>query len=352
MKKTGESGQKKENLLLFPQLDERLLQKASARLEERRFSEARGLFEKLLSLDPDNRRGLYGWTVCSIELGDFESAERAVRQLIRRGTVHYADVFRLYLTILIEKKDYRAALHEIERAKGDSQLKKLAEFLARMTDFCSKRLDESGEVPLSESRAQREAGKKKRRSRSDFSWADLEKTDPGSRLMLIRDLTPTLGVSDLPEIERFLLDERQNAEVKTILLCAVQENQLATEISMRKFGQTYRVVFDEHFLNRRLTACVEAEMERALLSENPTLSTLAMDLARSFMVAVYPKPLADVVPNVWAAYFAVRAAAAEDGDADARDELLERFHVDGEALAPARQFVEETERCGIWPQQV
>lgn len=314
------------NIILFPDLEARLLDKATTLVSEKKYKEARSLFGKMLELNSENMKGLYGWAVCSVELGDYPLAEEAVRHLLSKNTPYYYDVFRLYLTILIEKKDYHMALSEIRRLGGHKGLpSESKEFLRQMKKFCELRLSE----PQTGARAA-----------SETDWAKLKAADPKQQLLLIHSVGDQLVKQDLPQIQDFLLDEHQHPEIKTMLLCAVREKQLADEIDVWKFGKVYHAVLDSDFLHKTFTSQIEQEIRQVLDSQNPTLADLAIEMERFFTMTVYPKPMVPSSVSVWAAAFSVQAArAGQMGENAAK--MLELFGVSEEEFRIACRQIDE-----------
>lgn len=347
MRKLKKPEQNEGNVFLFPNLPARLLQKAMGLVEEKKYKEARRLFGKLLDLDSQNQKGLYGWTICSIELGDYASAEETITRLMNEKTPHFTEIFRLYLTLLIEKKDYKNALWEIKKAEGDPELRKMSEFLSHMKSFCLSRLDEMPAVAPSTNQQKNEF-EKSLLKHPTVDLSTLESHDPESRMLLIRHLTDTLNQEDLPEIQRFLLEENQSQEIKTMLLCAIQENHLAETVAIRKFGDVYHVAFDQQFLNRATAERIEQTINQVLGSENPTLAELAIQLSRFFMVNIFPKPITTASEQAWASFFVVRAAGV-DQMVEEKQYFLNLFAVSEDAYERARETALEAEQYPDWP---
>ncbi|TGA99467.1 tetratricopeptide repeat protein [Sporolactobacillus shoreae] len=332
-----------DNIVLFPDLAARLLDKATALVSEKQYREARDLFGKLLELDSGDMKGLYGWAVCSVEMGDYPQAEEAARLLLSGNTPYYYDVFRLYLTILIEKKDYRGALGEIRRLGGHKGLPpESKEFLRQMKNFCEIRLNELTPGGTS-GRGMQSADEKSDRQ---IDWRKLAEADPRDQMLQIRNMTDQMGKENLPEIRQFLLDEKQNPEIKTMLLCAVKESRMADEIDVWKFGKVYRVTFDRHFLHKEFADQIEEQIRKVLDSEDPTLASLAVETERFFTMTVYPRPFDPPSARVWAAVFSIQAAQA--GDMDGKTEaMLELFSVSESEFQDACRMVEKIGEYGV-----
>lgn len=321
-KKNPQRCQEDGNVFLFPELPDRLLRKAMDCVEAKAYKQARNLFGQLLTIDSHNQKGLYGWTVCSIELGDYRSAEEAIMQLMDEETDHFADVFRLYLTLLIEKKDYRRALHEINHAAGDQKFAEMGNFLQNMKTFCLQRLDES---------------------------APAEQTDcPADWVQRISNHELILTEADLPAVQRFLLDPDQDQESKTLLLCAVQKENLSQTLTIRKFGKIYSVTFNQDFLNRLYSEQIVQLIEDKLSAENPTLANLAKQLVHFFMVHIFPVPVDSVSREAWAAFFVSRAASAAHSSEE-RQTIGSKFAVTDKEYEQVEAIVQEAERSPEWP---
>ncbi|SFG05538.1 tetratricopeptide repeat protein [Sporolactobacillus nakayamae] len=338
-------------LVLIPNLEGRLLSKAMSLVEEKNYRSARELFGKLLELDLRDIRALYGWAVCSVELGEYREAEEAVVMLLEEDTPYYYDVFRLYLTILIERKDYTTAIHQIMTVSKKKGLpSELKDFLRQMKKFCQIRLHEpswsdDGLDDLMEEPLQREH--KEQDDPKMVDWLALEKADSKNQMMLLHNLANQLRASHLPEIKRFLLDERQHSEIKTMLLCAIKEGKLTKEIAVRKFGRIYNAQIEsDEFLNKKFADQIEEEIRLELESDNPTLADLAVEMERMFTMNVYPKPIAPHSSKVWAALFCIRAMSGSLKHETSK--VLERFGVNDEDYQVADKMLREVEKHDIW----
>ncbi|WP_100488732.1 tetratricopeptide repeat protein [Sporolactobacillus pectinivorans] len=339
-----------DNIVLFPDLESRLLNKATALVAEKHYREARSLFGKLLELNSHDLKGLYGWAVCSVELGDYPQAEEAARQLLLGNTPYYYDVFRLYLTILIEKKDYHGALSEIRRLGGRKNLPpESKEFLRQMKKFCEIRLNEretDARDPENSERYHADWTANVSKKERQIDWTELKQAKPKDQMMLIHNIADRLDKESIPEIQHFLLDKQQNPEIKTMLLCAVKENRLTEKMDVWKFGKAYRVTFDHNFLHKEFSDQIEAQIGQVLNSENPTLATLAIETERFFTMTVYPKPFDPPSARVWAAVFSIQASQTGEMGEKVED-MLELFGVSGNEFQNACRMVHEIEGYGI-----
>ncbi|MCQ2008563.1 tetratricopeptide repeat protein [Sporolactobacillus sp. STSJ-5] len=351
MKNKGKRNGDNNKLIMFPNLEDHLLSKAMSLVEEKKYGNARELFGELLGQDIHDIRALYGWAVCSVELGDYREAEEAVIMLLEENTSYYYDVFRLYLTILIERKDYTTALHKIMAVSKKRPIPpELKEFLRHMKKFCQIRLHEP-EWSNDDLGDQVEDEPNREYSEHDevqsVDWPALEKADSKNQMLLLHNLANQLRASHLPEIKRFLLDEKQHSEIKTMLLCAIKEGDLAKEISVRKFGHIYKAKLEsEEFLHKKFADQIEKEIRMEMDSDNPTLADLAVEMERTFTMNLYPKPLRPDSSKVWAALFCIRAMAAESKREISR--VLERFQVNDDDYQLAEQLLREAEAHGIW----
>ncbi|GEB76385.1 tetratricopeptide repeat protein [Sporolactobacillus inulinus] len=353
MKKRGGSIGGSGNVVPIPHLEERLLSKAMLLVEEKKYKEACQLFGKLLELNARDVRALYGWAVCSIELGDYSEAEKAVVQLLEADTPYFYEVFRLYLTILIERKDYTSAIREILRIRKKKGLPiEFKEFLVHMQKFCQIRLHEPSWSDVGLDEADRtdqatEPDADTEHQEQSIDWPALEKADTVSQMLLLNNLADQLRTTHLPEIQRFLLDDQQPMELKTMLLCAVKEGHLAQRVAVQKFGEIYDAQLDHtDFLNKKFADRIEAVIRRTMESENPTLTTSAVEMERMFTMNVYPKPIVPEQPEVWAAIFCLRAMGSESEQE--KKEVLGYFDVNEDDFRVARSMLHRVEAYDIW----
>lgn len=345
MKKNRKSIRRRGKLFFMPDLEDRLLEKATRLVEAKRHDEARRLFGELLAFDEEDIRGLYGWAICSVELGEYREAEKAVVCLLEHDTPYFQDVFRLYLTILIEKKDYRQALIEISRVAGDARFgKEMRGFLKQMRKFCEKRLDEPEHAPV-QTRAHSDGETEKKRQITVDRDA-LKSGDPVQMMGLVRKLAAQVNQESVQEVRRLLLEESENQEIKTVLMCALKESHLVEAIKIRRFGKVYPVQFDSpQFLYKTFADKMCDLIERVLGSENPTLAEMAAELGRLFMMNVYPMPLDPPSVPAWAAVFSIRAATVGELN-DQEEHFRSLFDVHPEDLRKAFRMVDEIESYG------
>ena len=94
------------NVIPFPNLKDRLLEKGMDALKGKNFQEALIMFSDAKKLDQDQAEIHLGIALCLMELGELEDAKKVCKKMLLEDIGHYFTVLQVYLTILIQLRQY------------------------------------------------------------------------------------------------------------------------------------------------------------------------------------------------------------------------------------------------------
>lgn len=337
MKKKNRPFRQKGKIVLFPNMEDMLVGKGLSALKAKQYVEARDLFEELLQFDIRHPQALYGLAICSVELGDYDRAEAVTEEMLRGDLQNDYDIARLYLTILIQKKNYDKALDVIKEISARKSVPEdMRNVLEQLKKFCMQRLKEPAGSYRSDARpAAAESGA--------AALSGLESHDSETQWLAIKRLQGRLTEEHFPYIKRFLLSKKADPYMKSLLLHIIKEQGFAATLSVYKFGQIYHLPLStEKLFYGEFSEDVRTRLSEVLHSENPTLCSFAEQVWRHFAITAYPRPLQPPSVNIWAG--ACCLYSAHLNGLDFGEERLNRlFHVSMSDIQKAVQTIKEIE---------
>lgn len=114
MRKKYRDLKRKGNVIVFPTTVNRLLSDGMAYLKEEKYIEAREALHQVLSYEPDNAAALGAYSYCLFELAEFDEALDVCKELLNIGPLHYLETMELYISILMQLRQYDEAEGVIE----------------------------------------------------------------------------------------------------------------------------------------------------------------------------------------------------------------------------------------------
>ncbi|WP_033544099.1 tetratricopeptide repeat protein [Planococcus sp. CAU13] len=105
---------RKGNVVVFPTTINRLLTEGMTLLKQERYEEARDGLYQVLSYEPEHPAALGAYSYCLYELGDYEEALEVCRELLKVGPIHYLETMELYISILMQVREFEEAERVIE----------------------------------------------------------------------------------------------------------------------------------------------------------------------------------------------------------------------------------------------
>lgn len=321
-------------LVLFPHLEERLVERGIEKLKDKKYKEAKVLFEQLYDIDPDHPQAAYGLSVCYVELGDYEKAEAITSEMLKRDIGNYYDVLRLHMTILIQRRRYQEVIAMAEAIlEEDETPPEIESMLRQLAEFCRVRLTETHTSHPSED----DAPVRK------LDLSELHHPDPEKQWLAVQNLNNRLSSDEEQELTEFLSSSTGDPFIKTLVLKLLKARGRKGTVTVAKMGETFKVNLDgDHLFYEDFKDQVSQRIQRALMSENPTLCELAEQIWQHFIVASFPKPLEPMKPDIWAGACSLYTHQINGVDID-EDKFFHQFNVPVNKVKEQALFIKKVE---------
>ncbi|OYN65563.1 DNA damage checkpoint antagonist DdcA [Bacillus safensis] len=284
---------KKDNVILFPGLKERLIEKGMAALKDKQYQEALHLFSEAKSYDDDEESDIHlGMAICFLELGELQDAKRVCEKMLHEGYGHYFTVLQVYMTILIQLKEYEEVKQTIEAVLEENHLPaESAEHFYKLLEFSRKMIDSPEEILDDDE----DAG-------SEVNIDDMLKR-PEEQVQFIhslkdRNITPHMGL-----LNTILQNPDGNPLVKSMILQLLADHDVAKPVHVTKFGDSLTLIPSEAVKPEQMPLLPQVlrMLDDTLGNENPTLYQGVEELWRRHLFVLYPFLPKYTDPSLWAA---------------------------------------------------
>ena len=253
---------KKADIIPFPRLKERLVDKGMAAMKDKQYQEALELFSEAVSHGDTESDVHLGMAICFLELGELEEAKQVCEKMLNEGYGHYFTVLQVYMTILIQLKQYEEVKSTIEAVLEENQLPaESAEQFYRLLEFSRKMTD-----PDQQDEAWEE-------EYEDILDAEKVLNSPAEQMNLIHSLKDRNIAKYTGLLKTILQDPGAHPLIKTMILTLMADHDYSKPVHITKFGDSMTAVPSETVqpdaapvLHRVLRV-----LDETLGNENPTL---------------------------------------------------------------------------------
>lgn len=114
MRKKYSDLKRKGNVIVFPKTVDRLLTEGMNLLKDEKYVAARDKLYQVLAYEPEHAGALGAYCYCLFELGEYEEALEVCKELLKIGPIHYLETMELYISILMQVKEFEEAERMIE----------------------------------------------------------------------------------------------------------------------------------------------------------------------------------------------------------------------------------------------
>lgn len=275
MRKKFRDLKRKGNVIVFPTTVTRLLTEGMTNLKNDQYEEARDKLYQVLVYEPDHAAALGGYAYSLYELNEFDEALEVVRELLRIGPIHYLETMELYISILMQVKEFQEAEKMIEVLIEENVLPK-----ERLQQF----------------RQLRDLNERIAESNASFN-KDIERYELEPFLAL-SPLEQEQRVTELPkdayavmqsQLQKLIEHPEVDWVAKSYLLLIMREQELAGRINIGKFHYVEQFELDDlpdPLQDRRLLN-IRLRLERVLEKE-PAKLQMAMELVDRHIYLLYP----------------------------------------------------------------
>lgn len=318
----------KGNIIQFPKLRERLLERGIEALQAKQYREALRFFYEADDIEPNDPEVELSIVVCLFELGELEEAKQRCQLMLQDGRGDDIQLLQIYLSILIHLQQYEQVEETVQAALQKRALpSSVREHFTRLLHLSQKMSEHP--LPFSDNEDIRLLTESENAADHMKVIEQLEN----------KDITPIL-----PVLTQYLTDESYNPITKTMILRLLTLKQVRDTVTIKKFGDTMTVIpamLDES-IETHFAADVLQLLEHHLASENPSLYEIAAHIWLRYVYILYPFSPTQTSCKQWAA--AVHTVACQfQGVSIPIEEIAQLYHVSLEDIKPLCKKLYEIE---------
>jgi tetratricopeptide (TPR) repeat protein len=325
-----------DNVILFPGLISRLVERGMSALKEKRYYDALSCFTQTVELEPQHAQARYGLVITSIELNRLPQAKEHCRSMLDEGIGDYYEILQVYISILVQLGDYEEVAFMLEGVMEDNKFPPdKAESFYQLLQFARQMTGESQEIE------------------EDIEEPEL--TRPGPELIeQLEEGSMDQQLGAIQQLSRydlqvvkdafrsFLLAEQNNPVLKSYVLQLLKELGCEETFTVHKFGESYSVHIAslEKVFHEQFGKAVLERLEKELDQVDPTMLDMVRQMWWHFLFAVYPKSPEPVDADVWA------CALHRTGQrllSEPDDELFEQYEVEAQNVKEAEKLLQKME---------
>lgn len=274
MRKKYQDLKRMGNVIVFPTTVNRLLAEGMSSLKEEKYEDARDSLYQVLTYEPEHAAALGGYTYCLYELGEFEEALEVCRELLQIGPIHYLETMELYISILMQVREFEEA-------------EKMIEVLIEEKVLPEERLEQFQQLRDLNERIAANASEKV--DASLYAIDVFLALHPAEQEQLILDL-PTTSYQALKK-KLLAIIEHPEADLltKTYILFMLFQEKIEAEVAIQKFHykSTFTISELPDPVNNGRIRKVMSIMEEAL-AKDPTRLGLVKELFERHIYLMYP----------------------------------------------------------------
>ncbi|WP_096153116.1 MULTISPECIES: tetratricopeptide repeat protein [Bacillus] len=284
----------KQNIVQFPNLKQRLLEKAMETMKQKNFHDALKLFEEAQDFEFAPAEVELGIIVCLMETGDLQEAKQRCKRLLQEDIGDYFHTLQMYITILIQLKEYEEVKLTIEAILQEERIPaQQAQTFYQLLEFARKMLpyEEQSEKLKDETKD------------GQLQIDELINGDTQKQYMIIQQLKH-LHVRPYKEyILNYLEDSNRHPVLKTFLLNVLMEQEWNIEVTVQKLSRTIKVKPIELNFDTKSSflLSVESILDDKINSNNPTMFDTLQDMIVRLHAVLFPLTLEGENAKVWAA---------------------------------------------------
>ncbi|WP_096202780.1 tetratricopeptide repeat protein [Bacillus sp. FJAT-45350] len=310
---SDEQNNQKENVILFPGLVSKYVDKGMGYLKEKSYHMALKSFEETLKLEPDHPQGRLGIVLSYIELGRLQEAVEASETMLREDIGDYYDVLQVHISLLVQLGQYQEVVTMLEAVIAEDRIPShLAESFYHLLHFSRQMIEE----PLLDDAVIGEASFNEQLV--DEAFELLKVDDPLRQWKGIQTLKNSEHPQLVENISIFLQEEKNDILLKSMALQLLKDRNVDDPILVTKLNQTISVIPSNlsDLEHSSFGESVEQKLRMELESENPTLLENSLEIWWHYLFAIYPIESSTDDADVWAAAVHITALESHGFDFD------------------------------------
>ncbi len=316
----------KDNIVLFPGLERRLLEKGVDYLHAKKYRQAIEYLEQALDLGEKNSEVYTGLVLAHFESGHPQEAKQIAAEMLKEGIGDYIQVMDLYIMIMVQLNEYEEIITTVEALLEEKEVpKNKFEQFSKMLHFSRKMAEGQQDFKEMEAFVQERGSERL----SLFSYQD-----PKDQMQIAARLAKENVRPYIHEIKLYLESKEGHPFQKSMLLNILREQEYDKEVEVEKLGMR------KAFIPAELPEIQEIEklikisklLESSLESDDPILYENIKSLLERNFFLLYPFDPKPASVRAWAAAYHYLAN--------------EYFGLDGSIDSYAKQYGSTVEETG------
>lgn len=328
-------------IVQFPNLKKRLIEEGMLALQNKQFQNAYHFLSDARELDPFNPEITIGIVLCLIEMGDLQEAKQTCKKILQEDIGDYFHVLQIYLTILIQLREYNEVTSTIEAVLEENHIpSQYAENFYQLLDFSRKMNEDSRKAKVDVSEENNEI------------HTAVHKINEGTlndQYRTIQSLKDYRIQPILKALKDFLIDPEKHPVLKTMILQLLIERGVEEETIVEKFGQTLTIhpkTLENTFQDQSYGERVLQLVENNLGNNNPTLFELLKDLWYRHLYVLFPFHPEPEDPKQWAAALHIVGYEFHSMNTTVK-EIIQMYDINQSQLTTAMEKIKKIEEISF-----
>ena len=327
----GQPLKKDNNVIYFPGLEKRLLEKGLENLHQKNYDEAIDLLESAINLEPKNHDSHIGLLLAYFDAGMVDKAKQLVGKMLFEGIGDYFEVMNLYLMLLVQVHKYDEVVSVLEELFVSEKIpKEQFENFNRLLHFSRRMLD----TPIQ----QENENERYNEPHKELNLAQYQ--DSAAQIGLAAELKERNIQPYLMELIDYLQSNDGGAFFKSLILNILRDHLYDQPVLIQKFGRKITVIpktltsLNDNPQLKDITKAIGQRLE----NEDPILYDHIRKLVERQFFLLYPFKLEPDDVAIWAA--AYHSLGNEYyGNRDTDDELMDSYQVLQMDMKKADSFI-------------
>ena len=324
----------KANIIKFPGLEKKLLEKGLEKLQSRNYNEAVLIFEQCIDLDPSNQDSYIGLLLAYFDSGLIEQAMDLAHHMLREGIGDEIETLNIYLMLLVQRNEHEKVVTEIKQLLKENRIpfhkQEHFEQLLHLSEKMIENKLDGEQIPLDE---------------DSFDDIDLfQYQDPQEQMMIAAELNQRPIGQYEEEITAYLSSTNGDSFFKTLILNVLKEQQYDNPVYIVKFGKQITVIpneirhLSENDQLQELLSVIGEELE----DEDPILFDIIKSLMERHSFLMYPIPFDHFDVSAWSAAYHI-IGNEYNGNNQSMDEMIDLYGANYENVEKSLLFIKKIE---------
>lgn len=325
-----------DKVILFPDLEKRLLDKGLESLQKKRFQEAIEWLEQAISLNDEDGDIYIGLVLAYFESGELIKAKELANTMLQKGIGDYIQIIDLYLMILVQLHQYDEIVRTIEILLEEKEIP------GDKIDHFTRMLQFSRRMAVSTPEIQHEDEKEIDPFEKELDLFSIN--DQHGQILMAAKLSEINIRPYMRELKAYLQSEEGQPFFQTMLLNVLRDHEFEKEVTITKFGEQISVLpsslqaVQDNKQLEKLLEIIRDQVEHV----DPILYEHIKSLVERHFFLLYPFGLKSFNEEVWGASYHHLASLYQGGETSLY-ELASLYKVNIKDIELAGQFLKEIE---------